>query len=165
MRRSIVLAFVLAISLLPANLTHAEQRGITCGLTGTAKFKKGLTLTPAVYKFTFTGTLADCQSTGGATSGTVKAKGTADASCEVGTTEGTAAIKWDNKKKTTVEFSTYDVGASVTLAATVLKSTETSVGTGDNIVGELAFEADVSQCPDGLETADFIGQIGGGSPN
>ena len=57
------------------------------------------------------------------------------------------------------------MGASVTLRATVVKSTETSVGPGDNILGELAFQADVSQCADGLETADFIGQIGGGNPN
>ena len=93
MRRLILLVSVIAIGLLPANAGHAEQRGITCGLTGSATFKPGLTITPGTYKFSFTGDLADCQSTGGATAGTVKAKGTADAACEGGTAQGKATVK------------------------------------------------------------------------
>lgn len=166
MRRTIVVIFVFASLLIPANLTaHAEQRGTTCGLTGTATFQKGLTLTPAVYKFGFKGALADCESTGGLTSGKVVAKGTANASCEAGTAEGVATVKWNTKKKTTIEFSTTDIGASVTLTGEVIKSTEPALVKGDTILGQLAFNADVTQCQTGLKSADFLGQIGGGSLN
>ena len=166
MRRLIVLTSVLATFLFPANMTaQAEQRGTTCGLTGSATFKPGLTATPASNKFAFKGTLADCQSTGDATSGKVTAKGTANAGCVGGTAEGVATVKWDTKKKTTVKFSTVDVGASVTLTGEVTKSTEPGLGAGDTILGQLAFDADVTQCQTGLKTAKFLGQIGGGSPN
>ena len=165
MRRQLILLSALAITVFPAQLTaQAEPRGITCGLEGTAKFPSGLTLEISEYKFSFKGDLSGCQSTGGATAGTVSAKGVANASCEFGTTEGKATVKWDNKKKTTLEFATTDVGASVTVEGTVLKSTETSLAKGDSILGELAFQADASQCVDGLKSADFIGQIGGGNP-
>ena len=99
------------------------------------------------------------------TSGKVVAKGTANAACEGGTAEGVAVVKWNTKKKTTVEFSTVDVGASVTLTGEVTKSTDPAFGPGDTILGQLAFTADVSQCQSGLKSADFLGQIGGGSPN
>lgn len=166
MRRLIVMTSVFAVSLLPANMTaQAEQRGTTCGLTGTATFKGGLIIIPGTYKFGFTGQLADCESTGNITSGKVTAKGTASAACEGGTAEGVATVKWNTKKKTTVSFSTTDIGASVTLQGEVKKSSEPAFGAGDTILGQLAFEADVSQCTTGLKSADFLGQIGGGSPN
>jgi hypothetical protein len=166
MRRLIVFASAIALIAFPASLSaQAEERGITCGLEGTAKFPSGLTVEMSEYKFSFKGDLSGCQSTGGATAGKVSAKGLANASCEFGTTEGKATVKWDNKKKTTLEFATTDIGASVTLEATVLKSTESSVAPGDTILGELTFQADVTQCVDGLKSADFIGQIGGGSPS
>ena len=165
MRRLILSATVLLLSLVPAGLSQAEQRGVTCTLDGSAKFKPGLTTSLDSYKFSFKGKLSDCQSTSGVTAGTVKAKGTAEASCQGGTAEGKATVKWENGKKTTLSFSTVDVGASVTLRGNVTKSTESSLGTGDNVLGQLVFEADATQCQTGLKKANFLGQVGGGNAN
>lgn len=165
MRRLIAITAVLALSLLPAGLSQAEPRGITCGLTGSATFKPGLTVELATYKFSFKGKLADCEATSGVTSGTVKAKGKAEASCEGGTAAGKATIKWENGGKTTVSFSTVDVAASVTLRGKVISSTESSLGAGDDVLGQLAFEADATQCATGLKKAHFRGQVGGGNPD
>ena len=166
MRRLIVFLAAGALSLIPAGITaQAEQRGTTCGLSGSATFKPGLTSTPSAVKFVFKGSLTDCQTTGDATSGKVVAKGTADAGCIGGTAEGVATVKWDTKKKTIAKFATTDVGASVTLQGEVTKSTEPGLGAGDTILGEVIFDADVTQCQTGLTKADFLGQIGGGSPN
>ncbi len=164
MRRLILSLAVLAFALVPAGLSQAEERGVTCTLEGSAKFKPGLTTALDSYKFSFKGKLSDCQSTSGVSKGKVKAKGTADASCEGGTAEGKATVKWENGRKTTVAFSTVDVAASVTLHGNVTNSTESSLGTGDHVLGQLVFEADATQCQTGLKKAKFLGQVGGGNP-
>ena len=164
-KRLLALASALAVVMsLATGSAVAEQRGTTCAINGTVKFKPGLTVTPGTYGFSFTGKLTDCQSTGDATSASVKAKGKANAACEGGTAEGTAVVKWNTGKKTTVAFSTVDVGASITLRGTVTKSTDNGLGKGDNVLGELAFQADATQCASGLKSASFTGQVGGGSP-
>ncbi len=165
MRRLILSLAILAFALVPAGLSQAEQRGVTCTLEGAAKFKPGLTTSLDSYKFSFKGTLSDCQATSGVTKGKVKAKGTADASCQGGTAEGKATVKWENGRKTTLSFSTVDIGASVTLHGNVAKSTESSLGPGDHVLGQLVFEADATQCQTGLKKANFLGQVGGGNPN
>ncbi len=164
MRRTIIGLTVLALTVVPGALSRAEERGVTCALEGTAKFKPGLTVVLDTYAFSFKGKLTDCQATSGVTSGTVKAKGKTDGSCEGGTAEGKATVKWDNGKKTTVAFSTVDVAASVTLHGNVTKSNDASLGKGDHILGQLVFEADATQCQTGLKKAKFFGQVGGGSP-
>ena len=154
----------LAMSLATAPAV-AEQRGTTCAITGKANFNPGLTVVPGTYKFKFSGKLSDCQSTGDATSGKVKAKGTANAACEGGTAQGTAVVKWNTGKKTTVKFSTVDVGALIVLRGNVTKSTDSGLGKGDNILGALIFQADPAECAyGGLTGATFTGQVGGGSP-
>ncbi|MDQ3956148.1 MAG: hypothetical protein M3285_11440 [Actinomycetota bacterium] len=142
----------------------ATEHGTTCGLTGSATFKPGLTVTPTATKYKFKGALADCQSTGDVTSGKVKASGSGNVACEGGTTTGKAKILWDTGKSTLVAYDTTDVGALVVLKGTVTKSSEPAFIKGDTILGAIVFEADAAQCASGLKAADFFGQVGGGSP-
>ncbi|MGH2806593.1 MAG: hypothetical protein ACRDKT_04890 [Actinomycetota bacterium] len=144
----------------------AEEHGITCSLTGEAKLKPGLNMDDGEYKVTFTGELSDCLATGDASSGTVKAKAVGSGTCGHNTTEGVAMIKWDNKTKTIVDFSTEGAGATVLLTATVTKSNESSLVEGDDAFGLLVFQADPTACESdaGVTEAGFNGQVGGGSP-
>ena len=157
----------LVTGLLAAPATAQEFRGITCGLEGTAKLKPGLTSTDGEYKVAFTGTLNDCQTTGDATGGTVKAKALANGNCAHAVAEGKATIKWDNGNTTAVSFSTEDVGALVVLTYEVVKSNEPAAATGDQGIGLLAFQADPTACEteEGITKADFVGQVGSGSPS
>ena len=165
LKKLIVLLASAALIAGPAGHLSAAERATSCGLTGKANFKPGITLTPGTYDVTFKGKLADCLSTGKVTSGKVSAVAVAEASCEFGTVEGKATVKWDTGKKTKIKFSTTDIGASVTLTGQVTKSSESSFKKNDNILGQLAFNADVSQCTSGLKSAEFSGQVIGGSPN
>lgn len=142
----------------------ATEHGTTCGLTGSATFKPGLTVTPAATKYKFKGALSDCQSTGDVTSGTVTASGSGNVACEGGTTTGKAKVVWNTGKSTIISYDTTDVGALVVLKGTVTKTTEPAFIKGDTILGAIIFEADATQCPSGLKSADFLGQVGGGSP-
>jgi hypothetical protein len=154
----------------------SDPHGVTCGLTGSATFKPGLTTTAADGSFSFTGDLAGCQSTDATvTDGTVKATGAGNSSCAEGTAAGTAIISWSNKKTTVVSFTTQNVAAAVQVSTTVIKSTkvgtityttdESATPVGDSGLGALAFQADPTQCntATGLTTADFQGQIGSGN--
>ncbi len=164
MKKLVVLLATVALIAGPSSLLSAEERGTTCGLTGKAKFQKGLTLVPAKYKFSFKGKLTDCVSTGRVSSARIKASGKADAACEVGTTTGKAKVVWNTNKKSVIRFSTYDVGASVTVVGRVVKNRERSLSKNDDILGELVFQADATKCASGLKSAEFSGQIvtGGG---
>ena len=154
--------FILAALVVPA---HAEPHGVTCSLSGDAKIKPGLTSTSGDMKVKFSGELTDCQNTGDATSGTVKATATATGSCAQAAAEGVAVVKWDDGNATKVEFTTTDIGALVILQAKVVSSTESSLAEGDTELGVLAFQADPTLCAgDGVTEATFNGQIGGGSP-
>ena len=159
---------------LPAHA--AGPHGVTCGLTGTAHFKPGLTTTAAKGTFTFSGALANCKSTDATlTKGTVTASGAGTASCAEGTAAGTAIIKWNNGKTTVVSFTTQNAGAAVEVSTKVIKSktigtttyttNESATAVGDSGAGLLAFQADATKCTTttGLTTATFQGQIGSGN--
>ena len=146
----------------------AAEHGYTCTLTGGAKFTPGLTAETQQLKFVFKGEYSDCQSTDGASGAKLSAKGVVnDASCAMSQAEGVAKIKWDNGKKTTVEFTTEDVGALVFLTGTVGKSNSEAAQTGDDVFAGLIFDADATKCPsdEGITEAEFSGQAGGGSPS
>ena len=162
-------ASLLALPIAPASSSplDAEPRGMTCSLSGAAKFSPGLTAEARDIKFKFKGELSDCQSSGGASAGTVTSKGTvADASCASGAGEGIAKVKWDDGTSSIIEFQTTDVTALVWLEGTATKSTADVPAEGDPIYGALGFDADPTQCEteEGITTADFMGQVGGGSP-
>ena len=155
-------ALLIGALVVPAN---AESHGVTCSLSGDATIKPGLTTTGGAYTVKFTGELTDCQSTGDATSGAVKATAKANGSCGEATAEGIAVVKWDDGKTTKVSFTTTDIGALVILQATVVSSTESALAKGDSEYGVLAFQADPTLCAgDGVTEASFTGQIGGGNP-
>jgi hypothetical protein len=144
----------------------AAPHGITCSLSGTANFDPGLTASAQQGKYTFTGKFENCQSSDAtATSATVKAAGSGSIGCGVGSTNGTATIKWNNGKKTKITFSTDDAAAGVHVSAKVIKSTESAILPGDQSQGVLAFQADPTQCntADGVKSAAFSGQIGAGN--
>jgi hypothetical protein len=164
MRKLSFLVVMLALVAAPLGSATAEERVTTCGLTGKARFQKGLTLVPAHYEFSFKGKLTDCESTGRVSSGVVKAKGMADASCEIGTTTGKARVLWNTGKRSVIKFSTYDVGASVSVVGKVAKSAEKSMSKNDDVLGQLFFQADASKCATGLKSAKFSGQLITGSP-
>jgi hypothetical protein len=158
------MALIAAAFISPA--TAAEFHGSTCSLTGEATLKPGLSMESGEYKVAFTGELTDCQSTtSDATSGAVKAKAVATGTCGEATAEGVATITWDTDAKTTVEFSTTDIGALVILQGEVTKSNDTGLLTGDSVFGALAFNADPAECMgDGISEASFNGQVVGGYP-
>jgi hypothetical protein len=167
MKRILIGVVTLLLLTLPLTPSMAESHGFTCTVTGTAAFTPGLTADTQEMKFSFKGELTDCQATGEATDGTVTAKGTANGSCASGKAEGVAKVKWSDGKKSTVEFSTTDVAAGVLLQGSVTKSNAGGAVTGDDVLGVLAFNADPQQCEtkDGVQEADFQGQVVGGSPS
>lgn len=144
---------------------EAEFHGVTCQLEGSAKLSPGLTSEEGKYNVVFSGDLSNCQSTGEATSGTVKAQATAEGTCAEATAEGHALIKWDTGKKTLVEFSTTDIGALVLLDYHVTKSNDDAALAGDQGYGSLLFQADPTACNTdaGIKEASFTGQVGSGS--
>ena len=160
---------VLAISIMAfSQQAVAAEHGYTCSVTGGAKFKPGLTSEAQQLKFVFKGEYTGCQSTDGASGAKLSAKGVVnDASCAMSQAEGVATIKWDNGKKTSVEFTTEDVGALVFLTGTVGKSNSEAAQSGDDAFAALAFNADVTKCntDEGITEAEFSGQAGGGSPS
>ena len=164
-----VVAAVAALSALPAGTLsgNAAERGTTCTLNGKAKFSPGLGSTLTATKYTFAGKLTDCLSTkSGLTSAKVTAAGAGTVGCATGTTTGKALITWNTGKTTTVKYSTYDAGAAAELAGTVASSTEKAFKKGDNVFGSLVFDADPTLCAgDGIKSAVFTGQVGGGSPS
>ena len=161
----ILSSLALVASAFAAPASAMEFHGTTCSLTGAATIKPGLSMESGEYKVTFAGELTDCQTTGDATSGKVTAKAVATGTCAEATAEGLATVKWDTKAKTTVEFSTTDIGALVILQGEVTRSTDTGLTKGDSVFGALAFNADPAECTgDGIEKASFEGQVLGGYP-
>ena len=173
MRRIAIAACAASLIILPTSPAStapldAEPRGMTCTLEGAAKFSPGLNAEARTIQFTFKGELSDCESSGGVSGGTVKAAGkVADASCASGEGTGKAKVLWDDGSQSTFEFQTTDVTALVWLEGTTTKSTADVPAEGDPIYGGLAFDADATQCQGntGIKTADFMGQVGGGSPS
>jgi hypothetical protein len=163
MKKLLILLVTFGLIAGPASLLSAGERGTTCDLTGKARFRKGLTLVPTEYKFSFTGKLTDCESTGRVKSGIVEAEGKANAACEAGTTVGKAKVDWNTGESSVIRFSTYDVGASVTVVGRIAKSTERSMSKKDRVLGEVVFQADASKCATGLKRAAFSGQLLTGS--
>jgi hypothetical protein len=159
MKKLLVVLVTLGLIAGPVSLLSAKERGTTCGLSGKARFRKGLNFVPAEYRFSFRGKLTDCESMGRVKSGVVEAAGKANASCEIGTTAGKAKIDWNTGESSVIRFSTYDAGASVTVVGRIAKSTERSVSKKDSVLGELVFQADASKCADGLKSARFSGQV------
>ena len=164
-RASIALAAsALVVLAVPAN--SAESHGLTCNVTGAARFSPGVTSEAADFKVAFKGELSDCQSTGEATSATVVAKAKAeDTSCAYGGVTGKGIIKWDDGKKTRFEFSTTDIAAAVILTGEVTKSNDDVAQRGDDMASTLAFNADATKCETkkGLTKVDFQGQMLSGS--
>ena len=170
--RRIAIATCVAALLIPMTSASsqplgAEPRGITCTVTGAAKFTPGITSEPQELKFAFKGEFTDCQSSGEAASAKVTSKGIIeDASCAYGAATGIAKIKWDDGSKSVVEFTTEDVAALVTLQGIVTKSNADVPQEGDDVFAALAFNADPTLCDteEGITEAEFGGQAGGGSP-
>lgn len=178
MSRRAVLAAVLstvaaagAIAALPAS---AAPGGGGCQLSGTATFVKGPNATAHPYSYTFTGTLSSCQSNvSSPASGTiatlVPAKGTG--TCQNGSTAGTALVTWADKTKTLVSYTTQSAGAEVVLQGSVIpsyrvgrKTYRTTRFTGAGAAGDLAFEADPTQCAgSGVKSAGIAGFVGLGA--
>jgi hypothetical protein len=171
MWRSIGIALVLtAVSGIFGGLgpVEAAQRGTTCTLNGEAKFKPGLVAESRPTKYTFKGDLTDCLSTDGdLTSGKVTSRGTGTVGCATGDSTGKAKIVWNTGKTTMVKFTTFDVGAVAHLEGTVAGGSAPALQKGDDVLGELAFTADPTQCSadPGITSAVFQGQVGTGSPN
>jgi hypothetical protein len=168
MKKSVALLAISLMALSIQTTSVAAERGYTCTLAGAAKFTPGLTAEAQELKFVFKGGFTGCQSTDGTSNAKLSATGVVhDASCATSQAEGVAKIKWDNGKKTTVEFTTEDVGAAVFLTGTVGKSSSEAAQTGDDTFAALAFNADATKCntDDGITEAEFSGQVGGGSPS
>jgi hypothetical protein len=147
-------------------VVRAAQRGTTCTLNGTAKFTPALTASPVDTKYKFTGKLTDCQSTGGVETATVKSSGAGSLGCSTGSSTGKAVITWNDGKTTKVAFETNDAAALAQLDGEVTGGTSKAFSKGDQVFGALVFNADAAKCTgDGLDSAEFQGQVGGGSPN
>lgn len=162
----LVLAIMALTSLsLPAS---AESHGYTCGVTGAATFKPGVTAQPGDFKIAFKGELNDCQSTGEASSAKVVATAKAEAtSCAFGGVTGKGKITWDDGKRTSFTFETTDIAAVVLLNGEVTKSNDDVAREGDDTFAVLFFNADPTACnsDEGLTRVEFQGQTGGGSPS
>lgn len=174
MRRTALAACAAALIALPvapastAPLGLDEPRGMTCTITGAAKFSPGLNTEARTIQFTFKGELTDCESSGGITSGVVKAAGKVeDASCASGQGIGKAKVHWNDGSQSSFDFETTDVTAGVVLRGETTKSTAEVPAEGDPVYGLLAFDADPTQCQGnpGIKGAEFEGQVGGGSPS
>jgi hypothetical protein len=175
---AIVGAFLALVVLVgPAS---AAPNGGGCQLHGTANISPGLTNTAQNFNYSFTGSLASCQSSsGGPASGTVFA-GTnglptpsGNGSCGSSTTSGIAVAQWADGTTTVVQYTTSGAAAAVSLQGSVIGSVTSSTGTtytttryaGDSALGALAFEPpDPTACAGaGVTSAGIDGSIGLGS--
>jgi len=112
--RRAVITVVVTGSLLLSGATggaaSAQPRAGSCLLQGLFKTIPTLKSDPEKIRYTITGTAGDCHwSDGGVESGTFTAAGHGVASCSSGTTEGVAHIAWDDKKTSTMHFTTTNV--------------------------------------------------------
>src|SRR5205085_9150173 len=132
----------------------AAPNGGGCQLHGTATISPGLTNTAQNFNYSFTGSLASCQSSsGGPASGTVFA-GTnglptpsGNGSCGSSTTSGIAVAQWADGTTTVVQYTTSGAAAAVSRQGSVIGSGTASPGTtdptpryaGDSVLGALAY--------------------------
>ena len=171
MRRVLIAGAVTALGVGTAALavpsSAAGPHGLGCQLTGVAKIKPGLGPSPATMKYTFTGTLTNCQgSDAKLTSGKVKAKGKGSLACAGGTSSGLATIVWNTHKKSVIAFNTRGLANGDQLDFTTKKSNESALAKGDQGAGGLAFtsfKGDCVQAP--VSEADFSGVTFAGAPN
>jgi hypothetical protein len=166
-----VLASAAAVAL-PAG---AAPGGGGCQLAGNAKFNNGPNSTDHPFTYTFTGTLSNCMSSesGAPASGVigtlVPAKGSG--TCANGTTSGVALVKWAGGKQSVISYTTSSVTAEVVLQGTVIpsykvgkKTYRSTLYSGEGALGDLAFQADPTQCAgSGVTTAPISGFTGIGS--
>jgi hypothetical protein len=147
-----VLAVVVMAIVVAAGPASAASGG-GCQLNGTAAFDgAGLTATgSSPFTYGFSGTLTNCQSTGGApATGTVEAGGTwTDAAgakfveprstgtggCSSSTTDGTAFVKWADGTITVMKYHTDGAAAAVSLSGTVIPSITLTGTTPDPVTG------------------------------
>ena len=119
-----------------------SQRG-GCVLSGTANIRPGLTTKSHPISYTFTGVLSHCQSTvNGVTSGKIVASGRGTASCASSSSRGTAVIRWNNGKMSTLAFTTTGAAAALYVTGTVKRG----LFAGEPSKGLLAFQANPAQC-------------------
>lgn len=166
-----VLASAAAVAL-PAGATPG---GGGCQLAGNAKFVNGPNTTDHPFTYTFTGTLSNCMSSesGAPASGTiatlVPAKGSG--TCANGTTAGVAIVKWSGGKQSIISYTTNSATAEVVLQGTVIpsykvkkKTYKSTLYSGEGAIGDLAFQADPTECAgSGVTTAPISGFTGIGS--
>jgi hypothetical protein len=145
----------------------AGPHGLGCQLTGVAKIKPGLGPSPATTKYTFTGTLTNCQgSDAKLTGGKVKAKGKGSLACAGGTSTGVATIVWNTHKKSVIAYETNGVANGDQLDFTTKKSNESALAKGDQGAGGLAFTSFKGDCVQSPVTqADFSGFTLAGNPS
>ena len=146
---------------LKAALTPA---GAACKLTGTATLTPGVTIKAAAVSYTFTGNLANCQSSDKTLkSGVVTASGAGKLSCGSGTSAGTANVAWNNGQSSTISFKTTSAGSATTISG----KTTGGEFNGDTNAGAITFTTTKPQAclkAPGLTTLGFTGATGAGQP-
>jgi hypothetical protein len=113
-------------------------------------------------KYTFKGVLNDCASSSKSYSGArIAAAGRGSLSCGQGKSRGLATVKWKNRSRSTVKFTTTSFGALVYVQGRVTKGPFK----GDPAGGPLVFEANPPDCfsKAGVKTAKFDGGTGVGN--
>jgi len=165
-----------ALALAPSAM--AAPHGGVCQMSGTATFGTPLTVSSQPFTYTFTGTLSNCQSSGGGpTGGTISTPAAASGSggCVSSTTSGIAVIQWNGTGTTTVEsYKTTGALAAVALQGTVIASTtvgtttyttnEPSTPVGDSAGGLVTFNPTngPTGCNTGVPSAAINGVVGTG---
>lgn len=171
MRRLLIAGAVTALGVGTAALavpsSAAGPHGLGCQLTGVAKIRPGLGPAPATMKYTFTGTLTNCQgSDAKLTGGKVKARGKGSLACAGGTSSGLATIVWNTRKKSVIAFNTRGLANGDQLDFITKKSNEPALVKGDQGAGGLAFTSFKGDCVQAPVTeADFSGMTLAGSPS
>jgi hypothetical protein len=118
-----VIAVVVSAFLLLSGATSgeasAQPRAGSCVLQGLFRTIPTLKSDSEKIRYTIAGTASDCHwSDGNAESGRFTAAGRGVASCTDGTTQGVAHIAWDDKKTSTMRFTTTNVLDGVELEGT-----------------------------------------------
>ncbi len=126
MSRRMLVAVVAGASLLvfgaSGGVAHAQSRGAGCMLQGVFKTIPTLKSDTEKIRYTITGKASECRwSDGASESGRFTATGHGVASCTYGTTEGVARIRWNDRKTSTMTFTTTNVFDGVELDGTFTK--------------------------------------------
>ena len=132
---ALLCATALGVSAAPARAVHAANTG-GCELAGTATLTPGLTTSSQAFKYSFSGNLTPCSSSGapsGVTgtvfagvdpSGNTESTGypSGSGSCGSSTTSGIAVARFSDGSTAVIQYSTSGAGPAVVLQGTVIGS-------------------------------------------